>query len=691
MMKIQLLKVTVVLFILSFSVVAVCASTFFVSGLEPSKLKIYVGPTSVLADNSAYNIIVVQLQDSAGKPARAQEDTLISLSSSLTNIGSVNSTINILKGATFAKATFRSTFSPGTTTITATASGYATVQAKVATVGPVPSTLAVYAFPPVLPADGKSYPAVIVQLQDSGGSPARAPLEGLPVTLSCSNTAVGSVEQSVVIRGGETFAVANFTTVQLLLNQTGTANVIAVASGYSSKQTAIATQGMSVGGDDLMLKVFVGPPKIMAEGIAYERVVAVQLQNSSGRIVQAPGNVSVTLSSSSTEVGLVQPTLSISQFSNYALAKFDSTFTSGTTNIVAVATNYESSQQSLTTIGPVPSKISVYAVPSTLPSDSQKYDAIQVQLQDSRGNPAKDPTGDITVYLSSSEPDAGNVSSTLTIPFSKTYATGTFFSTCSANSATITAQTSGYESGQAKITTYLIDTFTLDMNVTSEFDAIRTGEETTIRAYIAYNGTTPATKVAVKFTSNKGGNFSISKEEGDGFYSTVFTAPKAANNTVCTITANATRIGYNSTVAKLQITINPSSMRTGTVQLQVTEDNSNPIGQATVTVFSEVGDETFNGVTNDTGYITIPNILEGNYIVQTVKEGFDSRNETISFLSDRTVQRTVFLARSAGFPWLLIIVVVIVVVVCVVGGVFLIKRRRSGPEERGLSSYVSPT
>ena len=44
-----------------------------------------------------YNCIFVQLQDSSGQPARALQDTTISLSSSLTNIGTVDPSIIISK------------------------------------------------------------------------------------------------------------------------------------------------------------------------------------------------------------------------------------------------------------------------------------------------------------------------------------------------------------------------------------------------------------------------------------------------------------------------------------------------------------------------------------------------------------------------------------------------------------------
>ena len=89
-----------------------------------------------------YNCIFVQLQDTNGEPARATQDTIISLSSSLTNIGTVDPSITIPKGTTYVSANFTATFSPGTTTISASATGYSTVQAPISTVGSFPQQLA---------------------------------------------------------------------------------------------------------------------------------------------------------------------------------------------------------------------------------------------------------------------------------------------------------------------------------------------------------------------------------------------------------------------------------------------------------------------------------------------------------------------------------------------------------------------
>ena len=197
----------------------------------PSKLKLTLSPPTLPSDNTTATCIFVQLQDADGLPARAAKDMTISLSSSSTEIGSADSTLTIKLGDTYASANFTSTFTPGTTVITAAATGYETVQAPITTVGPKPYTVAVYGFPATLPADNQTYQAIMVQLQDSTGSPAKAPNGGSKVTLSCSNTTVGDVTPTVTIMPGQTYALANFTTTF----DFGEAVITPVASDYTSK------------------------------------------------------------------------------------------------------------------------------------------------------------------------------------------------------------------------------------------------------------------------------------------------------------------------------------------------------------------------------------------------------------------------------------------------------------------------
>jgi hypothetical protein len=608
-----------ILLIFVFTQATLNRNTFLASASEPSNLKIYVGPPSVLADNNVYDSIFVQLQDSTGAPARARQDTTIHLSSSLTKIGSVDPVITIPAGSTYAVAKFHSTYTPGSTTITAAAPGYVTVQTSIATAGPVPSKLSIHGFPPTIPADGAAYPAVVVQLQDSGGSPARAPIGDVNVALYSSNITVGTVDASVTIKAGNTSAVATFYTTSF----SGSADITTMASGYSSDQTTITTQQLT--GQAVKLKVYVEPLSVPADGVIYQQV-AVQLQDSSGNIAQTFSSITVGLTSSDTAVGTVDAYTTIGVYGTYALADFSSTYKSGTTTIAAAATNYESGEASLTTVGPIPSKLGVYCVPPSLPADDRSYDAILVQLQDSGGNPANDPSGDISVDLFSSIPEAGNVSSTIVIPYGKTYSTASFFSTYAAGTTSITALTSDYETGQATVTTCLIDQYNLNDSITAQPTTVSSNEQVALKIYVTYNGLSPAPGITIKFTSDNGGTFSAPTDEGNGYYDSNFTAPFVTTRTVCTIRASASRPGYNSGQANAQVIVNPiilnvsataqpdtvNSSQQTTLRIYVAYNGTSPASGATIEFTSDNGGN-FSAATDEgNGY------YDSNFTAPTV-------------------------------------------------------------------------
>lgn len=670
--------------------IIICSAMFFeqVSSeaiAQPSKLKIYVGPTSVPADDSTYNCIFVQLQDSSGKPARALQDTTISLSSSATNIGTVDPSITIPSGSTYGAANFRSTFTPGTTTIAATATGYATVQASVTTVGPNPSQIAVYGFPSTLPADGLSHESLLVQLQDSSGSPAKAPKGGIQVTLSSSNATVGDVTPLVTIPEGQTYTTATFNATSV-----GQTVITPVSSGYVSKQTTITTKPIM---EPLQLKIFTGSPKVLADKNSYHHI-AIQLQDSKGNVAVALSDVIVTLSSSDQTIGTTETQITIPQSKTYALATLTTTYKAGTTTITAAATNLTAAQQTISTIGFTPSKLAVYCVPSTLPSDNRAYEIIQVQLQDSQGHPAKDPVGAVTVSLFSSKPEVGEVSSTLTIPFGKTHATGTFTVTNAPGSSSVTAQASSYATGQATITTYTLDFSTLDVTLTAP-ESVLNGNKTEITAYISAEGN-PVTEATVKFTSNNGGKFTTPQEDEPGVYKTTFTAPSFSKITTCTITATASKSGFIGSQAMVQIAVGPTlatnsttSNSTGTLQLRVQDSNGNFLSDAMVTSTAQPqGMKVLSGITNETGCVTFRNVTIGSYTFLITKEGYEAMNQTINFKGTSSPLTLVLFGNAQGDnTMLLIIVAVIIVVVIVIVSIVLIKRRKSDNSLKDYSKY----
>jgi hypothetical protein len=646
----------------------------------PTKLEISVNPPSIPADNSTYNCIFVQLQDTNGNPARALQDTTISLSSSITEIGTVDQTVTISRGATYTTTNFYATFTPGTTILTAAATGYATVQSPVATVGPKPYTIGVYGFPSTLPADTGSYEAVMVQLQDASFSPAKAPRGGTQVALSCSNITVGDVTPKVTIPEGQTYATATFNTTIY----TGEAVVTAIASDYGATSTTITTLPQIIT-DSGKLVISTGPTKVLADNTAYKQI-AVQIMDDN-TLGSASSDLIITIASADESIGKTETQITIPTSKTYALATLSSTYKAGTTKITAAATNFEAASQTITTTGYTASKLSVYCAPSTLPSDRTAYQAIQVQLQDAQGRPAKAPV-DLIVNLFSSQPTIAAVNPKVTIPFGKTCITGTLTVTNSPGEAAVTAQASGYTTGQATLTTYNIDFSKLAISLTANPQSVFNANKTEITAYITAENN-PITGAILQFTSNSNGTFTEVQEDQAGYYKTTFTAPSFAKTTTCTITANCSKTGFLSSLGTAQITVvlppttatnvnsTGSSVSSNNLQLRIKDSSGNYISDVMVCSINQTaGTKILSGTTNETGYVTFKNVAAGSYTFEITKIGYKELEQTVQF-NDKTRALVMMLsAEPQSDNTLLIIGAVVIVVVIVVIGIVLVKRRK---------------
>jgi hypothetical protein len=239
-MSLKILKITMLLLILS----SMClflnqvSSAATATTTDPISIKLYLGPNKIPADSGVYNCIAVQLLDSQGKPARAIAYTTISLSSSKTNIGEVDSYILIKPGDTYGTAKFYSTNTTGTTTISAAATDFATVQGTIttSTMGTVPTKLMAYCTPAFLPADNQKYAIFQLQLQDAQGHPAVL-VKDLYVNLFSSNPEVATVAYSLWITAGKPQVTVNLSTT----NTAGFSSITAQASNYTVGQAKITT------------------------------------------------------------------------------------------------------------------------------------------------------------------------------------------------------------------------------------------------------------------------------------------------------------------------------------------------------------------------------------------------------------------------------------------------------------------
>ncbi|MFQ5970335.1 MAG: hypothetical protein ACE5J2_07575 [Nitrososphaerales archaeon] len=187
-------------------------TTLEVKGPESSSLKISQIPKVIEADGQIHDALVVETLDEKGTPVPAQRDTPVALSSSVADIVSVDPIVTIPEGQSYTIVSILTTGEAGKSIITASSQGLESDSITLTTSdSTTQNKIALYVVPEILPADGEAYESIVVQLQDLGGNPTVADSDIL-IALSSSSMIAGSIDRSVVIPAGSTYATASFTT-----------------------------------------------------------------------------------------------------------------------------------------------------------------------------------------------------------------------------------------------------------------------------------------------------------------------------------------------------------------------------------------------------------------------------------------------------------------------------------------------
>ncbi|MFC1753988.1 hypothetical protein ACFL96_11460 [Thermoproteota archaeon] len=403
---------------------------------SPMKLAVELAPKQLLPELDSKGTVVVQLQDANGLLARSLDDIVVSLSSSNPSVAIVNSSILIKAGQSYNYGYFYTTLNPGTSSITASSSGFTTDSELLTVKGPTPVKLAVYSGPPEIPERSGIQSSIAVQLQDVNGVPVRSPID-VEVTLTISDTLVGSILDSVItIEKGQTYTTTQFRGLEL-----GTAEITATAQKYAAGFSTISVvrPGLANKGS---LSLYLSPSVVIPDANLHQ-IIYVQLKDDAGTTVRADGDIEIHLSSSNTEVGTVESDITISSGSTYAIATFQSTHAAGTTEITASAADFVTASEMMIVSGAVPDSITMTVIPSQIPSDGGSHTALVLQLQNSLNEPANAPS-DVVVTLSSTNTAIGTVDNTVVLSSGTSTTTATFYSTLLPGSTTITASASGY-------------------------------------------------------------------------------------------------------------------------------------------------------------------------------------------------------------------------------------------------------
>jgi len=203
---------------------------------DPERISIFFSPDVLLPDEHVHETITVQLQDKDGRPVPASTPTIVYLSSSNTNIATVDQTVTINSGQYKTIADITTYLENGESIISASSPGLLPDSETILLHGQVPTDIALFVFPELMIADGSVYDIITVQLQDNEGNPVEA-RKSTEIFLTSTNIDVGTVTDSIIIPQGKSYSTASFTAT----SASGTTNILASMMGIRPSEKPIQT------------------------------------------------------------------------------------------------------------------------------------------------------------------------------------------------------------------------------------------------------------------------------------------------------------------------------------------------------------------------------------------------------------------------------------------------------------------
>jgi hypothetical protein len=314
------------------------------SGTSEYFIELYQVPSKLPPDNAKHNAAIVQFVDSSGRPYNApwfMYDKLV-LSSSNPKVGIVGTSYE--RQYLFATVPLTTTYLTGSTSITASSTGFASAQKDFIVSGATPSALKLTQIPPIVQAsNAKSQSLVLASLLDPSGKPTVA-REDKILYLSSSSPAVASPQLSTIIPAGKSYAFVAIDTT----TTPGSATISATSTDLSTgnlKMEIVGSKGTTSQSGLSLTTV----PKIIANGQEYDAVF-IQLQDLTGNNpVPAKSDIPISLSSSSPNAGRIQPDVTIPKGSSFAIAKFSTGRVEESVKITASSPGFKSVEASLET------------------------------------------------------------------------------------------------------------------------------------------------------------------------------------------------------------------------------------------------------------------------------------------------------------------------------------------------------
>ncbi|MBI2648820.1 MAG: Ig-like domain-containing protein [Thaumarchaeota archaeon] len=234
-----------------------------------------------------------------------------------------------------------------------------------------PSALSLIVTVQPLPADGGTYPSLIVTLGDLSENPTMT-LSSMTIFLSSSQDSVATLPPTVELAAGRTYLVVDVTTTE----KPGTTAITAASSGLKSASANLQTVGTGQTPTQLALSIL--PSKTLQSFVGDDALVVIQLANGSSLPSYSNESTQVIIISSNTSVVESTITLTIPPGKSYAYSSIKAK-NSGTTTFTALSSGLTSSSASLSIL-PVPFSASVTASPNPISANATATITVVVSL-----------------------------------------------------------------------------------------------------------------------------------------------------------------------------------------------------------------------------------------------------------------------------------------------------------------------
>lgn len=270
-----------------FESASVTISTVIARGY-PTGLDIYPLPGVLPAGPSSVARYGVEVVDAAGLPARTIQDTVVNVTSSDTAVLYATQA-EIPANQSVGYFTVNVNGAIGSAEITASAPGLVSDSKviTVTTVNGLGTQLQMSSSAVSLPADGKTYNLLTVQLADNKSEPVVTDTP-VQVFLTSSRPDIATTPPEVTIPAGSSFVVIPVTTSPA----SGTAIITATATNYVSSSVTVDTVSIP----PAQLGVYISDSNALISASSKSLQMAVQLQASSGLPAEARAPVSVIVS-----------------------------------------------------------------------------------------------------------------------------------------------------------------------------------------------------------------------------------------------------------------------------------------------------------------------------------------------------------------------------------------------------------